>query len=432
GSSHHHHHHSSGLVPRGSHMGSIIDAAAAAGPVVLMETAFRKAVESRQIPGAVIMARDASGNLNYTRCFGARTVRRDENNQLPPLQVDTPCRLAAATKLLTTIMVLQCMERGLVDLDETVDRLLPDLSAMPVLEGFDDAGNARLRERRGKITLRHLLTHTSGLSYVFLHPLLREYMAQGYLQSAEKFGIQSRLAPPAVNDPGAEWIYGTNLDWAGKLVERATGLDLEQYLQENICAPLGITDMTFKLQQRPDMLARRADQTHRNSADGRLRYDDSVYFRADGEECFGGQGVFSSPGSYMKVLHSLLKRDGLLLQPQTVDLMFQPALEPRLEEQMNQHMDASPHINYGGPMPMVLRRSFGLGGIIALEDLDGENWRRKGSLTFGGGPNIVWQIDPKAGLCTLAFFQLEPWNDPVCRDLTRTFEHAIYAQYQQG
>lgn len=234
------------------------------------------------------------------------------------------------------------------------------------------------------------MTHTSGLSYVFLNPLLQEYMAKGYLKTADKFGIQSRLAPPAINDPGAEWMYGANLDWAGKLVERATGTDLEAYMQKNVCEPLGITDMTFKLQQRPDLLARRADQTHRNKEDGSLRYDDSVYFRSDGDECFGGQGVFSGPESYMKVIHSLLKRDGLLLKPETVELMFQPALDARLEKQMNQHMDSTPHINYGGPMPMVLKRSFGLGGIIAMEDLDGDKWRRKGSLTFGGGPNIVW------------------------------------------
>ncbi len=214
-------------------------------------------------------------------------------------------------------------------------------------------------------------------------------MAKGYLKAAEKFGIQSRLAPPAIHDPGVEWTYGANIDWAGKLIERATGIDLEEYMQKNLCAPLGITDMTFKLQQRPDLLARRADQTRRNE-DGSMRYDDSVYFRHDGEECFGGQGVFCSADSYMKVLSSLMKRDGLLLKTEAIELMFHPALSGELERKLNEHMDATPHINYGAALPLVIRRNFGLGGIIAMEDLDGSNWRRKGSLTFGGGPNIVW------------------------------------------
>lgn len=273
-------------------------------------------------------------------------------------------------------------------------------------------------------------------------------MAKGHLASAEKFGIQSRLAPPAVDDPGADWIYGANLDWAGKLIECITGMDLEEYMQINVCEPLDIGDMTFKLQERPDLLSRRADQTRRNE-DGSMRYDDSVYFRHDGDECFGGQGVFSSPESYIKILESLLKRDGILLKPQTVELMFQPALNARLEKQMNHHMDTTPHINYGGPMPLVMRRNFGLGGIIAMEDLEGDKWRRSGCLTFGGGPNIVWvsthvswycyaltakadwifaqQIDPAVGLCTLACFQIEPWNDSICRSLTQTFEKAMYS-----
>ena len=85
--------------------------------------------------------------------------------------------------------------------------------------------------------------------------------------------------------------------------------------------------MTFKLQQRPDLLLCRADQTHRNKDDGSLRYDDLVYFRSDGEE-----GVFSGPESYMKVIHSLLKRDDLLLKADTIKPMFQASLNSRLEK----------------------------------------------------------------------------------------------------
>ncbi|KAH8744121.1 beta-lactamase [Hyaloscypha finlandica] len=397
--------------------------------ISVMESAFMSAVKSGNIPGAVIMAKDSTGTIDYARCFGSRTVRRDETRRLPPMEVDTPMRFASATKLLTTIMALQCVERGLIDLDENVEKFVPDLTSMKILAGFDDVGKAIMRDRDGIITLRHLLTHTSGLSYVLINPLLQQYMAKGYLPSADKFGIQSRLAPPPVNDPGAEWMYGSNLDWAGRLIERATGMDLERYMQENLCDPLDIIDMTFKLQQRPDLLARRADQTQRSKVDSKLRYDDTVYFRQDGDECFGGQGIFTSPNSYMKVLYSLLRNDGVLLKPETVHLMFRPALDERLEKQMNDHMDSATQINYGGPMPMTgLRRNFGLGGIIPMEDLDGDKWRRKGSMTLGGGPNIIWQIDHAVGLCTLATFQLEPWNDPICRSLTQAFEKAIYSQ----
>ncbi|RAL06831.1 beta-lactamase/transpeptidase-like protein [Aspergillus homomorphus CBS 101889] len=127
----------------------ISDEDALSARVITMETAFWTAVKSGQIPGAVIMARDFSGTLKYTRCFGARTVVRDECNRLPPFQPATLCRLASATKLLTTIMALQCVERGLVTLDRTVNRLLPDLNAIKVLEQFNAVGG--LRRKKGTI-----------------------------------------------------------------------------------------------------------------------------------------------------------------------------------------------------------------------------------------------------------------------------------------
>lgn len=95
-----------------------------------------------------------TGSIDYARCFGARTVLHDESQMLPPMEADTPMRLASATKLLTTIMALQCVEQGLVDLDENLSRLLPELSNKQVLTGFNNTGAPILRTREGIITLR--------------------------------------------------------------------------------------------------------------------------------------------------------------------------------------------------------------------------------------------------------------------------------------
>lgn len=239
-----------------------------------------------------------------------------------------------------------------------------------------------------------MLTDTSGLSHVPINPLLRELVAKGYSEYPLPIGSESDipnplLAPP-VDDPGRGWIHGTNLDWAGKLVERATGSDLESYMQRNVCEPLGIVDMTFKLQQRPDLIARRADLTKRSREDGKLYYDDTVFFQKDPDECYGGCGLFASPASYMKVIHSLLKRNGVLLKPETVDLVFQPALDEQMERRMNEHFNkVIKFINYGYPLPQwpTLRRNFGLGAVVIMEDLDGDKWRRKGSLSINNGWN---------------------------------------------
>ncbi|KAG6354136.1 hypothetical protein INS49_004740 [Diaporthe citri] len=400
-----------------------------------MESAFQSGVESGQIPGAVVMAKDLTGKIDYVRCFGARSVRPEEHGKLPPMEVDTIMRMGQATALVGVVVALQCVDRGLVSLDESVERLLPDLTSMEVLVGFDSEGKPIMRKRNGIITLRHMLTDTSGLSHVPINPLLRELVARGYSEYPLPIGgesdIPNPLLAPPVGDPGVQWIHGTNIDWAGKLVERATGMDLETYMQRNVCEPLGITDMTFKLQQRPDLIARRADLTKHGREDGTLHYDDTVFFRKDPDECYGGCGLFASPASYMKVIHSLLKRDGVLLKPETVDRIFQPALDAQMEREMNEHFNkVIKLINYGYPLPQwpTLRRNFGLGAVVIMEDLDGDNWRRKGSLSINNGWNTGVQIDPAAGLCTLVAFQTQPYSDPIEEALVHKFERAMYSQ----
>jgi CubicO group peptidase (beta-lactamase class C family) len=332
------------------------------------------------------------------------------------MEVNTIMRMGQATALVGIVMALQCVDRGLLSLDEDVERFLPDLTSMKVLAGFDGEGKPIMRERNGIITLRlapdtsydnaetqspnlsfdrrHMLTDTSGLSHVPINPLLQQYVAKGYAKYPLPVGSETEIpdpldAPP-VGDPGSEWIHGTNLDWAGKLVERVTGMDLESYMQQNVCGPLGTTDMTFKLQQRPDLIARRADLTKRSREDGTLHYDDTIFFREDPTECYGGSGLFASPAAFMKVMHSLLKKDGVLLKPETVDLIFQPALEEGPEQRMNEHFNkVIKFINYGYPLPQwpSLRRNFGLGAVVIMQDLDGDRWRRKGSLSINNGWN---------------------------------------------
>ncbi|KAL0931328.1 transesterase [Colletotrichum truncatum] len=399
-----------------------------------MESAFKSSVESGQIPGAVVMAKDVTGKINYTRSFGARSVRPDENGALPPMEADTIMRMGQASVLIGTIMALQCVERGLIGLDESVERYLPDLTSMKVLAGFDADGKPIMRERKGDITLRHMLTDTSGISHVPINPLLQQYCAKGYstypLPIGGETDIPDPLAAPPVGDPGTEWVHGTNIDWAGKLVERATGTDLESYMQQNICAPLGIADITFRLQERPDLLARRADLTKRNREDGTLHYDDTIFFRKYPTECYAGSGLFASPAAFMAVMHSLLKRDGVLLKPETVEQMFQPALDETMERGMNEHFNKVMRwINYGYPLPQwpSLRRNYGFGAIVIMQDLDGDKWRRKGSMSINCGWNVGLQIDPAAGLCTMVAFQTSPYSTPIEEGLVHTFEKAVYS-----
>ncbi|KAI0417179.1 transesterase [Xylaria grammica] len=395
-----------------------------------IERAFEQAVESGQIPGVVLMAKDRTGaKINYTRCYGSRTARLDNAPaETLSMEVDSPMRLASACKIITTVMAMQCVERKLLRLDEDVSGILPEVGNMMVLEGFDSDSRPRMRKPEVAVTLRSLLTHTSGISYIVEHPDLMRYRDLGHIARPDAGKVVDRYNYPLVSDPGRCWSYGPGLEWAGKLVERVAGLSLEEYLQQNICAPLGVADMTFKLQQRPDMRARRADMSRRD-AEGVPRNEDASYYRADPEDCFGGMGIFASPRAFMAVLHSLLAKDGKLLAAGTIETMFQPQLDAVCEQSLNDEIDARQQTNHGGLLPRTgIRRSHGLGGLMILENCDGMDWRRQGSMSWGGFPNLYWCIDPEAGICILIAFQLIPWADPQCVELGCAFERAIYQQ----
>ncbi|KAG5984795.1 hypothetical protein E4U55_003160 [Claviceps digitariae] len=258
--------------------------------------------------------------------------------------------------------------------------------------------------------------------------LIKKYSDLGFNPDTASQLIPQRYSYPLSYDPGTRWAYGPNLDWAGKLIERATGLDLEEYMQRHICAPLGITDMTFKLQQRPEMVARRADMSKRD-ADGMPENVDASYLVSDPDDCFGGMGLFASPASYMKFLHSLLKNDARLLSPAMVDILFEPQLNPECEKTINDVFDEHSEMNHGGLLPLHgIRRNHGLGGLMIMEDCEGDAWRRKGSTSWGGFPNLFWCIDREAGLCVLVAFQLIPWGDKQCVELGRLFEKAMYKE----
>ncbi|GKT48778.1 acyltransferase LovD [Colletotrichum spaethianum] len=395
-----------------------------------IEMEFESTINSGQIPGVVLMAKDKSGTkLNYTRCYGTRTPRTGtEPTTTPTMTVDTPMRLASASKIITAVMAMQCVERGILCLDGDVADLLPEVGEMKVLDGFEKDSQPNLRDAECAVTLRHLLTHTSGISYVVEDPNLIRYRDLGLIAQPNAGRIAERFKYPLIHDPGRRWSYGPNLEWTGKLIERATGMTLEQYMQDNICAPLGVTDMTFKLQERPGMMARRADMSKRDE-EGVPRIEEASYYQSDPEDCFGGMGIFASPAAFMAFLQSLLAKDGKLLSADTVEAMLRPQLDDECEQSLNDELDARQETNHGGLLPQVgIKRSHGLGGLLILEDCDGGDWRQKGSMGWGGFPNLYWCIDPAAGLCILIAFQLIPWADKKCVELGRLFERAMYEQ----
>ncbi|KAI8625785.1 Simvastatin synthase [Xylariaceae sp. FL1651] len=408
-----------------------------------IDSIFREAVADGRIHGAVLLAKDLTGKVDISRAYGVRSLREEDPEKRPPMMADTPMRFASCSKFLTSIMVLQCVEQGLANLDEGLDKLLPEVAGLKVLTGFDDAGNPIEREPKSPVLLKHLLSHSSGLCYTLTFPLLHQYRKwQGLALEQDYDNLDQNFTYPLLFDPGTSWAYGPNIDWCSRLIERASGMSAEEFLQKHLVEPLGIgsDNMTFELQKHPDMQARRADMTFRGNATftaeakgsnpGTLQYQDEKYWHEDIQP-HGGQGIYTTPESYMKVMWSILSNDGKLLKPETRELLFKRALTPEAEKNFDKYCWDLKDFVPGVPVPIEIKHSHSLGGMLTLEDCDGDRWRREGNLSWSGLPNIIWTIDEKAGICCIWAFHMKPWGDPICIELGTKFEKAAFLMLKQ-
>ncbi|KAF2097234.1 beta-lactamase/transpeptidase-like protein [Rhizodiscina lignyota] len=369
--------------------------------------------------------------------FGA--LVKEQREEQRPFTTDSVCWIASMTKLMTTVSAVQCVERGLIGLDDDVsERILPEFRDINVLEDMVDDGKGgqmpRLRKARGKITLRNLLTHCSGLSYEFMHARLMAWRQwdnqnrKATKTTEDRTEVSQAYRVPLVFDPETKWSYGYGIDWAGVIVERLTGFSLEQYMQKNIWTPLGMNDTTFRLMDRPDLKARICSMMTRDS-EGRLvaEEDSTTPSPIRNVRDAGGGGCASTANDYIKLLISLLKNDEKLLKKSTVEYMFQPHLK---DPSHLRKMHANPAaFGLAGNIPPGTKVDFGLGGILNMESLP---WGRSaGSMQWGGYPNLFWWINPKDGICGCYFSQLIPPGDPESFEMYKKFETAVNESFKK-
>ena len=373
-----------------------------------LQTILDDAVAAGHAPGlsAAVIARDGSR-------LAASAGRRGADDAAPVTD-DTLFWIASCTKAVTSVAALQLVERGLLDLDAPVGNRLPALAAPRVLTGFDADGTPVTRPANGPVTLRHLLTHTSGLAYDFACADLARYLEAtgGSLMGAGEPDI------PLMFDPGQGWIYGIGIDWAGKLVESASGLGLDAYFAEHIFAPLGMTDTTFF--PNAEQLARRAGVSQKLGGANFM----ALPFAMPGEPHFmmGGGGLYSTAGDYLKFVAAIAGGGAPLLKPETFALM----MGNQVGEMDAGRLDSvQPLLSHSfEPLPGVTRR-WGLAGLLNLEALPGR--RAAGGMTWAGLANAYYWADPAAGVAGVLFAQIFPFADPGVLATFESIERVAYA-----
>ena len=394
-----------------------------------IESSFQAAIDTGKINGAVISATDANGHFVYNKALGERTLLSGERR---PQQLEDVLFLASATKLITTIATLQCVDDGLLGLTDDLSFVAPDLTAKQVITGFSEDGETPLLEPAvRKITLEMLLSHSSGVGYDFLSPLVSKWSNKFAPPPPEgvRRGVEDAFSYPLAFQPGAGWLYGPGLDWAGRIVERLTGLTLGERMQQRIFNPLGITDAQFHPVTREDLRTRLVDLNPQDPEGlGRavLAGGGDMNKRSRGD--FGGHGLFMTGFDYSKVLRSLLASDGKLLKPTTVDDMFQDHLGPQATEGHQAALASPAGVFFRVGTTPDMKVGHGLGGLLTLEDING--WYGECTLTWGGGMTLAWFIDRKNDLCGVGALQAAlPMDHEVVAALKQTFRRDMYRKH---
>jgi methyl acetate hydrolase len=380
-----------------------------------LDGALRQAVDARDVPGVVAMVATDRGVL-YEGAFGPRAL--DATTAMTP---DTVFRIASMTKAIATVAAMQLVEAGKLKLAEPVPAIDPVLGSPRVLEGFDASGAPKLRPARRPITLRHLLTHTAGFTYDIWSPETVQYVKTTGLPNRAT-GKVAALHTPLVFDPGDRWLYGINIEWAGRLIEAVSGQPIEDYFRDRIFGPLGMKDTGYV--PTAEQRARQA-RLHAREADGSLTVQPLEAEPVKAEFWSAGGPLYSTARDYLVFLQMLMNGGSLngvrLLKPETVGLMNQnhtgniPAGVLKAElRNLSNDVDLFPGAD--------LR--WGLGYMLNLQA--GPNGRSAGTVGWGGLFNTYYWLDPAKRVAGVIMTQILPFADARALKVYGQLERGAY------
>jgi methyl acetate hydrolase len=376
---------------------------------------LRQKSDAREIPGVVAIAAN-SKEVIYQGAFGKRDLSKDD-----AMTPDSVFWIASMTKAMTAAAAMQLVEQGKLSLDGPIGKVLPDLAAPQVLDGFDANGEPKLRPASKDITLRHLMTHTAGYCY----DMWNGDMVQ-YVEKTGTPGITSckndALKLPLMTEPGTRWEYGINIDFVGKAVEAVSGKRLDAYLRDQLFTPLGMADTDFRIgeSQRKRLVA-----MHGRGPDGSLA---PIPFELEQEPEFhmGGGGLYGTAGDYIKFTQMILNKGRgnghQVLKPETVAMMGQNHIG---ELTMTRMTSAVAFATNDVDLYPDMVKKWGLSFLITTATTP--EGRSPGSLAWAGLANTYYWIDPARDVTGVILMQVLPFADGKCLEAFAGFERGVYA-----
>jgi CubicO group peptidase (beta-lactamase class C family) len=369
---------------------------------------IQQGIDSGWIAGAVgFIARD--GNIVYDKPFGVSDIEAKT-----PMHRDDIFRIASQTKAITSVAVMMLFEEGKFLLDDPVSKYIPEFANPRVLDKFDEKDTTYTTVKANReITIRDLLTHTSGIDYAGIgSPKMNAIYAKsgipiGFESKKLNLGEEMRKLGklPLVHQPGERFTYGLNVDVLGYLVEVLSGVSLDKYFSDHIFGPLGMNDTYFYL---PSSKFNRLVKVSEEDKNHHLRNAPASFVNyplSNGTYFSGGAGLSSTIQDYATFLQMLLNKGEYngkrLLARRTVELMT-----------TNQIGD----LNIG-------RDKFGLGFEITTANGQAKLGISEGSFSWGGYFATTYWADPKEHLVCLLFLQQSPLSHS---EISEKFQAMVY------
>jgi CubicO group peptidase (beta-lactamase class C family) len=332
--------------------------------------------------------------------------------------------LGSAGKIISHIAALQLVDRGLITLDEPVDKHVPELAALPIISKravhTDGVGpNFELKAPTNKITLRHLLTHSSGIASDD-HKLIQEWQTHAPQQEfpAETHIIVKRFSFPLIFEPGEGFCYGNSVIWLWLLITRVAG-DKIKFVQENIFDILGMPNSTFKPDEKDDVKKKLLQMVERNEGGELVDAD------------FPLQQLVCGIEDFRILLTDLISPSSKLLKPDTLSSLFTPSFASSSTQLANLRADTETYrfatgitLTPGADSPV----NYTTGGLY-VEDTLPLSGMPKGTVTWNGMANVIWAINREKGLGMLFVTQLLPPDDEKVIGVAMEFMRGAWANY---
>ncbi len=391
----------------------LIDLRAAPAPALTSSGAtslsqfFSDAIAPRDVPGivAIVVSPD---KVLYHQAFGKMNVAQNV-----PMAKDAIFRIASMTKAVTSVGVMQLVEQGKLRLEDDVSKFIPSLASPQVLTNVDEkAATYQTRPASRHITIRQLLTHTSGIGY--------SWSDHGLAIAQRKTGATNDSQLPLVNDPGSQWTYGASTRVLGDVIEKITGERIDAYLEAHILGPLGMRDTTYTV---PKEKSVRVVTLHQK-VDGKITETQNpavipATIRGDG-------GLFSTAADYSRFVQMILNKGQLggtrILKESTVAEMsknqigsvkvrLQPSADPLRSK----------------PYPLGAGEDvWGLGFQLASPTSANASMRSPGSMSWAGINNTFYWIDPRKQIGAVILMQMLPFYDENAIRVLQGFEERVY------